>query len=93
MKLFNWIGARGSAPVARERLKILLAYERTLQHGRPDLLAILHDEIMAVIGRHVAIAPDKVQMRVDRGQAISTIAIDIEIPSSHSILAASGRPA
>jgi cell division topological specificity factor len=92
MNLFNWIGSRGSAPVARDRLKILLAYERTLQHGRPDLLAILHDEIMAVIRRHVAVAPDKVQMRVDRGQAVSTIAIDIEIPSSHNMLTASGRP-
>jgi cell division topological specificity factor len=92
MSLFDWFASRGSAPVARDRLKILLAYERT-KGGQPDLLALLHDEIMGVIGRHVAVAPDKVQVRVDRGQAVSTLAIDIEIPSSHGVLPPTAQPA
>ena len=90
MNLLDWIVPRGSAPVARDRLKILLAYERT-SRGQPDLLGLLREEIMVVIGRHVTVAPDKVQVRVDRGQAVSTLAIDIEIPSAHGALAAAGR--
>ena len=89
MSLFDWMTRRGTAPVARDRLKILLAYERTYR-GRPDLLAVLREEIMAVICRHVAVAPDKVQVRMDRGLAMSTLAIDIEIPSAHGKLAAAG---
>ncbi len=38
---------RGSAPVARERLQILLEYERRI--GQSDLIAVLCDEIVAVI--------------------------------------------
>ena len=79
MNLFSWMNRGKSAPVARDRLKILLAHERTLR-GQPDLLALLREEIMTVIGKHVSVAPEKVQIRLDRGQAVSTLAIDIEIP-------------
>jgi cell division topological specificity factor len=89
MSLLEWIKPRASAPVARDRLKVLLAYERTFR-GQPDLIGILREEIMAVICRHVAVPPDKVQVRMDRGQTVSTLAIDIEIPSSHGTLAATG---
>jgi cell division topological specificity factor len=36
---------------------------------------------MAVIGKHVPVEPEKVHVRMDRGQMMSTLAIDIEIPS------------
>jgi cell division topological specificity factor len=89
MNLLSFIRPRASAPVARDRLKVLLAYERTFR-GQPDLIGILREEIMAVICRHVAVAPDKVHVRMDRGQTVSTLAIDIEIPTSHGTLAATG---
>ena len=62
----NWPPQRGnSASVARERLQILLAHERTARGG-PNLISILI-EILAAISRHVAEEPDKVQVKVDRG--------------------------
>ena len=77
LKLFR----RGStAPVARERLQILLAHERETR-DRPDLLGQLREEILAVISRHVAFDPEKVQIRMDRGNTFSTLAVDIEIPN------------
>ncbi len=71
---------RGSAPVARERLQILLAHEREARN-EPDLLGVLREEILAVISRHVAFDPDKVQITMDRGKNVSTLAVDIEIPN------------
>lgn len=79
MSLFN-LFRRGSAPVARERLQILLAHERKARN-EPDLLDTLREEIMEVIGRHVAFEPDKVLIKVDRGKCVSTLAVDIEIPN------------
>jgi cell division topological specificity factor len=73
----------GSAPVARERLQILLAHERSAG-SQPDLLAILREEILAVIGRHVTFEPDKVQIKLDRGKSVSTLAVDIEIPNNRT---------
>jgi len=70
-----------SAPVARERLQILLAHERGAR-GQPDLLLMLREEILAVVSRHMTVDPDKVQVRMDRGKNVSTLAVDIEMPNA-----------
>ncbi len=71
---------RSSAPVARDRLQILLAHERTTGEGQSELIAKLREEILDVIARHVPIDRDKVQIKLDRGAAVSTLEIDIEVP-------------
>jgi cell division topological specificity factor len=87
MSIFALFGRKGSAPVARERLQILLAYERGVR-GHSDLLAILREEILAVITRHVPIERDNVQIKMDRGDAVSMLEIDVEIPNSATALLA-----
>ena len=72
---------RGSAPIARDRLQILLAHERVAE-GRSDLIAILQEEILAVIAKHIAVDRDKVQIKLDREKGVSTLEIDIEMPMS-----------
>jgi cell division topological specificity factor len=79
MSLFSFFQKRPSAPVARDRLQVLLAHERALS-GRPDLAAVLQKEILAVIARHIPIDQDKVVVRLDRGARVSTLEIDIEMP-------------
>ena len=69
-----------SAPVARERLQILLAHERGLR-GQPDLLGLLREEILAVVSKHVALDPEKVIVRMERGKNVSTLEVDIELPN------------
>jgi cell division topological specificity factor len=80
MTLFDLFKRRGSAPVARERLQVLLAYERK-NRGQPDLVAILREEIMAVIAKHVQVGQDDVQIAMDRGDTMSTLEIDVHIPN------------
>jgi cell division topological specificity factor len=85
-RLFTGRTAAASAPVARERLQILLAHERGLR-GQPDLLELLRAEILAAVSRHVMLDPEKVIVRMDRGNHVSTLEVDIEVPmgaeSSH----------
>lgn len=81
MTILSFFGRRKSAPVARERLQILLAHERSADGRRPDLLNILREEILAVVAKHVSVADDKVHVKMNRGPAISTLEIDIEIPN------------
>lgn len=83
MSLFGLFGQRRSAPVARERLQILLAHERSLG-SQTDLLAILREEILAVIAKHVKVERDNVVVKMDRGDAVSLLEIDVEIPNSAS---------
>ena len=79
MSLFHFL-RRGSAPIARERLKILLAHDR-IERSHPDLLSVLREEILAVIGRHVSFEPENVRIRLGRSKSTSTLAVDIEIPN------------
>jgi len=76
-KLFR----RGSAPIARERLQILLAHERVARN-QPELIGLLREEILAVIRKHVAFEPDKVMIKMDRGNTVSTLEVEIEIPNA-----------
>jgi len=68
-----------TAPVARDRLQVLLAHERALSGGA-DLAAVLQEEILAVIARHFPIDQDKVVVKLDRREQVSTLEIDIEMP-------------
>jgi cell division topological specificity factor len=88
LRLFR--GRTASAPVARERLQILLAHERGLL-GQPDLLGLLRQEILAVVSRHVELDPEKVTVKMDRGESFSTLEVDIELPNSFErLMAAAG---
>jgi cell division topological specificity factor len=87
MSLFSFFNKRSTAPAARERLQILLAHERATI-GQSDLVAVLREEILAVIAKHVEIDRDKVKVTMDRGNAVSTLEVDIELPISPVRLAA-----
>ncbi|PIK73840.1 cell division topological specificity factor, partial [Methylobacterium frigidaeris] len=46
------------------------------------LVAILREEILAVIAKHVAIDQEKVKVTMERGEAVSTLGVDIELPDN-----------
>jgi cell division topological specificity factor len=87
MNLLNLFRRRGSAPVARERLQILLAHERAGRGGQSDLLVMLREEILAVIAKHVSVDHDHVRVSMDRGDKVSLLEIDVEVPNTSNILA------
>lgn len=81
-----------SASQAKERLQIVLAHER-IGRAREDFLPKLQQELVAVVARYVAIDPGKVNINLDRGGDMSTLAIEIELPGAKPAGAAAMRPA
>ncbi|MFW7266586.1 cell division topological specificity factor MinE [Gluconacetobacter sp. Hr-1-5] len=79
--LASFFGRKNSAPVARDRLQILLAHERAGE-GQSELIAKLQEEILEVIKRHISVDQDKVQIKMDRGAGVSMLEIDIEVPEA-----------
>jgi cell division topological specificity factor len=79
MSIFAFFNKKSSAPTARERLQVLLAHERA-SIGQTDLVSQLREEILAVIAKHVQVDRDKVNVKMDRGDKVSTLEIDVEIP-------------
>ena len=80
MNLLSFFQKRNSAPVARERLQILLAHERA-SIGQSDLVAKLREEILAVIAKHLPVATDNVRVTMGRENSISTLEVEVDIPS------------
>ena len=80
MKLFSSSNGCGSAPVVRERLQLLLAHERAAA-GQSDLIAVLREEILAVIAKHVSVDPEMVRIKTERGDSVSTLEVEVDLPA------------
>jgi cell division topological specificity factor len=72
--------AGASATVARARLESLLEHDRKLVN-HSDLLAVLREEIGALIRRHAVIDANNVHFLEVRGTASSRLTVDIEVPA------------
>lgn len=68
-----------TASKAKERLQVVIAHERS-SNGAPDYLPRLQNELLAVIKKYVDIADDKVDIKIDSGQGISTLEVNVELP-------------
>ncbi|HEX5934872.1 MAG TPA: cell division topological specificity factor MinE [Pseudorhizobium sp.] len=86
MSIFSIFRKKTSAPMARERLQVLLAHERA--SAGSDLVSVLREEILAVIAKHVQLDADRVQVTMDRDEHVSVLEIEVEIPLASSMKAA-----
>lgn len=70
-----------TASVAKERLQIILAHERTGRGGsRPDYLPALQRELVAVISKYVSIKADDIKVHLERQDNLDVLEVKIELP-------------
>ena len=80
MRLLGFFAPRRTAPIARERLHLMFAHQRT-EAERTHLVDTLREELLAVIAKHIAIDRDKVKLKITRQDGVSTLDLDIELPA------------
>ncbi|MGO9673678.1 MAG: cell division topological specificity factor MinE [Methylocella sp.] len=80
MSLISFFKRPVTAPIAKDRLKLLLAHERGAV-GNSDVIALLREEIVAVIAKHFPVEGDAIKVRMESGDVISTLEIEVEIPT------------
>ncbi|MEM6676534.1 MAG: cell division topological specificity factor MinE [Pseudomonadota bacterium] len=83
MNLFRRSRSASSASMAKDRLQILLAHERA-GRSSPEVLPLLQRDIMAAIERHMKVGSENVDIRIERGDDLSTLEINIELPGTRS---------
>jgi len=72
-----------TASVAKERLQIILAHERSgRSNNQPDYLPALQRELMAVIAKYVKINPDDVRVNLERQDDLEVLEVKIELPET-----------
>jgi len=72
-----------SANVAKERLQIILAHERSGRSASsPDYLPALQRELVAVISKYIAINADDLKVSLERQDNFEVLEVKIELPDS-----------
>ncbi|MDX1348439.1 MAG: cell division topological specificity factor MinE [Thiomicrorhabdus chilensis] len=70
-----------SATVAKDRLQILLAHERS-ERNTPDYLPKMREEILAVIAKYVDIDQEKLQISVDEADGFEVLELNLVLPEN-----------
>ena len=72
-----------TANVAKERLQLILAHERSGRNApSADYLPQVQKELVAVISKYVQIDPKDVQVSMERQDNFEVLAVKIELPDS-----------
>ena len=85
MSLFSFLlgEKRKTASVAKERLQIILAHERSGRgKSRPDYLPALQRELVAVISKYVSIKAEDIKVHFERQDNLEVLAVKIKLPDS-----------
>ena len=69
----------GTATVAKERLRIIVAQERITRDG-PDYLPLLRREILEVIRKYVNVDPEAVQINLEREDGHEVLELSVALP-------------
>lgn len=68
-----------SASVAKERLRIIVAQERS-NRGAPDYLPLLRREILEVIRKYVNVDPDAIQISLEKEEGHEVLELSVALP-------------
>jgi len=79
LSFFRSKPARASASLAKERLQVLIAHERTDRNG-PDYLPMLKQDILDVIKKYVPIDIDQVSVQLDSQDNCDVLELNITLP-------------
>jgi cell division topological specificity factor len=79
-----------SANVAKERLRIIVAQERSTR-GAPDYLPTLRRELLEVIRRYVNVDPSAVQINLGRDDGHEVLELSVALPEDARSGSMAGR--
>lgn len=68
-----------SATVAKERLRIIVAQERS-SRGAPDYLPLLRNELLEVIKKYVHVDLDAISINVERDSGHEVLELSVALP-------------
>ena len=85
MGIFDYFKSKSaptSASVAKDRLQIIVAHERS-RRTQPDYLEQMQQEIIAVIRKYVQIESDDVQIQLENTDDCSVLELNVTIPEKN----------
>jgi cell division topological specificity factor len=81
-----------TATLAKDRLSIIVARERSGTRAAPDYLPQLQQELLAVIARYEKIDLEHVSVNVDRSGGCEVLELNIVLPDGQTLGTGSRSP-
>jgi len=72
---------RNTASIARERLRIIVAQERSARGG-PDYLPLLRSELLEVIRKYVHVEPEAVNVSLESDDGHDVLELSVALPEA-----------
>ena len=69
-----------TASVAKERLSLLIAHERSANQPTPDFLPALQRELIEVISKYVNVSADDIKVQLGKRDNFEILEVDITLP-------------
>lgn len=69
-----------SAKVAKDRLMLAVAYQRSGQANGPAYLPTLREELLGVVRKYVQVSDEAVQFSVQREGGLEVLELNITLP-------------
>lgn len=80
-----------TATVAKERLRIIVAQERSTRSG-PDYLPLLRRELLEVIRKYVKVDPEEITINLEREDGHELLEMTVALPIKEQAEAAEKVP-
>ena len=83
MRILDYIFTKKppSATIAKERLQIIIARERTDRSG-PDFLPALHRELIEVISKYTKVNAEDIKISLDRQGNLEVLDVNVVLPDA-----------
>ena len=87
MSIFSrfFLSKKNTASIAKERLQIIVAHEKT-RNNNPDYLPMLQKELIAVIAKYVEVDEDHVKVELEKEGNCSVLELNITLPEETTVL-------
>ena len=73
-----------TANIAKERLRIIVAQERTARGG-PDYLPLLRRELLEVIRKYVNVDPDAIVVSLEKEDGHEVLELSVALPEKKAV--------
>ncbi len=88
MSFLEYLGfKKKSAAIARDRLQIIIAQERTDKSDEEDFLPLLRKEILEVVAKYTKIDIDQVKVDLHRQDNSSVMELNVVLPEKEEVAA------
>ncbi len=80
MQLFRSRKEENSAEIAKERLRIIVAHERSNRSGQ-DFLPAMKQDILQVVQKYIEVHKDNIEIKLESQSGCSILEVNVQLPN------------